>query len=126
MNNYIDYMLMNFYIGNTDWPNHNWYMARPEDSSSTTLDSTGFKCFPWDSEMATGLQWSYDPNTNSIGGGWWAGWMATTFDSLKNNADFRILFADHAQKFLFNGGPLTTAAAGWRSPAHMANRPPPR
>ena len=111
MNNYVDYMLMNFYIGNTDWPGHNWYMARPEDSSPTTLDSTGFKFFPWDSEMATGLQWAYDPNINSMTGGWWGGWMATTFNSLMNNADFRTLFADHAQKFLFNGGPLTTAAA---------------
>jgi hypothetical protein len=111
MNDYIDYMLLNFYIGNTDWPGHNWYAGRQEDSSSTTLDSTGFKCFPWDSEMATGLQWSYDPNVNSIGGGWWAGWMATTFDALRNNLDFRTLFADRAQKFLFNGGAMTVAAA---------------
>jgi hypothetical protein len=109
MNNYVDYMLMNYYIGNTDWPGHNWYAGRPEDSSPTTLDSTGFKCFPWDSEMATGLQWAYDPNTNVIGGG--SGWMATTFNALRNNADFRTLFADHAQKFLFNGGPMTTAVA---------------
>jgi hypothetical protein len=120
MNNYIDYMLLNFYIGNTDWPGHNWYMGREEDSSSTTLDSTGFKCFPWDSEMATGLQWSHDPNVNSIGGGWWAGWMATTFDALKINADFRMLFADRAQKFLFNGGALTVAAAQARYSA-LAN-----
>ena len=123
MNNYVDYMLMNFYIGNTDWPGHNWYMAREEDSSPTDLDSTGFKFFPWDSEMSAGLQWSYDPNINSMTGGWWSGWFATTFNSLKNNADFRMLFADHAQKFLFNGGALTTAAAqarysgvGQRSP----------
>ena len=111
MNNFVDYMLMNFYIGNTDWPNHNWYMARPEDSSPTKLDSTGFKFFPWDSEMSMGLQWAYDPNINSMTSGAWSGWMASTFNSLMNNADFRILFADHAQKFLFNGGPLTTAAA---------------
>ena len=64
MNNYIDYMLMEIYIGNTDWPYHNWYMAREEDTSPTDLDSTGFKFFPWDSEMSTGLQWSYDPNVN--------------------------------------------------------------
>ena len=109
MNNFIDYMLMNFYIGNSDWPYHNWYMARPEDSSPTTLDSTGFKFFPWDSEMATGLQWSYDPNVNVMTGGGWSGWFATTFDSLMNNADFCSLFADHAEKFLFNGGALTTS-----------------
>ena len=123
MNNYIDYMLMEIYIGNTDWPYHNWYMAREEDTSPPTLDSTGFKFFPWDSEMSTGLQWSYDPNINVMTGSNWSGWFATTFNALKNNADFRMLFADHAQKFLFNGGALTTAAAagplqrlGQRSP----------
>ena len=111
MNNFVDYTLMNLYIGNVDWPNHNWYVARPEDSSPTNLDSTGFKFFPWDSEMSTGLQWAYNPNTNALGSGSWYGWVASAFSSLMNNADFRILFADHAQKFLFNGGPLTTAAA---------------
>ncbi len=111
MNNFVDYTLMNFYIGNSDWPYHNWYVARPEDSSPTNLDSTGFKFFPWDSEMATGLQWSSDPYVNSLNGGGWSGWMASAFNSLMNNADFRMLFADHAQKFLFNGGALTTAAA---------------
>ena len=88
MNNFVDYMLMNFYIGNIDWPSHNWYMARPEDSSPTNLDSTGFKFFPWDSEMATGLQWAYDPNINSIGAGSWDGWVASTFQ-----------FADEQRRF---------------------------
>ena len=110
MNNFVDYTLMNFYIGNINWPNHNWYMARPEDSSPTTLDSTGFKFFPWDSEMSLGLQWAYDPNTNAYGSGSWYGWVASAFNSLMNNADFRMMYADHAQKFLFNGGALTTAA----------------
>ncbi len=40
--------------------------------------------------MATGLQWSYDPNVNVMTGGGWSGWLATTFDSLMNNADFRM------------------------------------
>lgn len=109
MNNFVDYTLMNLYIGNLDWPIHNWYMARPEGSSATNLDSTGFKFFPWDSEMATGLQWAYDPNTNVMNS--WSGWIANSFTSLMNNADFRSLFADHAQKFLFNGGALTAASS---------------
>jgi hypothetical protein len=111
MNNFVDYTLMNLYIGNVDWPNHNWYMARSEDSSPTNLDSTGFKFLPWDSEMATGLQWAYNPNVNALGSGSWNGWVASAFDSLRNNAEFCSLFADHAQKFLFNDGPLTVAAA---------------
>jgi len=26
--NYIDYHLLSWYIGNTDWPSNNWYIAR--------------------------------------------------------------------------------------------------
>ena len=34
---------------------------------------------------------------------------------LRNNAEFRLLFADHVQKHFFNGGALTpeNAAARW-------------
>ena len=47
--NYVDYMLLNFFVCNADWPGHNWYVARPRGPSST-----GFKFFPWDTEMAHG------------------------------------------------------------------------
>ena len=49
MTNYIDYMLMNFYIGNTDWPWHNFYAAI--DAASPD----GFKFFNWDGEMSLGM-----------------------------------------------------------------------
>ena len=49
MTNYIDYMLLNFYIGNTDWPWHNFYAA------IDTADPTGFKFFNWDAEMSLGM-----------------------------------------------------------------------
>ena len=28
LGDFCDYMLMNFYVGNDDWPHHNWYAAR--------------------------------------------------------------------------------------------------
>ena len=49
MADYIDYMLLNFYIGNTDWPWHNWYAA------IDTADPTGFDFFSWDAEMSLGM-----------------------------------------------------------------------
>jgi len=33
--NYIVYMLVNFFTGNSDWPGHNWYAAREEDPGGT-------------------------------------------------------------------------------------------
>jgi hypothetical protein len=106
MKNYVDYMLMNFFIGNADWPGHNYYMGRLNDTSPSQLDSTGFKSFPWDSEMAMGLQWLRGPDANVTGA---SGGIATPYQYLRNNAEFRLLFADEARKFLLDGGCLTDA-----------------
>jgi len=108
MKNYVDYMLMNFFIGNADWPGHNFYMGRINDTSPSQLDSTGFKSFPWDSEMAVGLQWLRGPDANVTGA---AGGIATPYQYLRSNAEFQTLFADEARQFLFNGGALTDAVA---------------
>ena len=62
--NYIDYMLVNFFVCNADWPGHNWYTARPRGAASA-----GFKFFPWDTEMATGLSWIRDPAGDRTGVG---------------------------------------------------------
>ena len=100
VNNYIDYMLMNFYIGNADWPWQNFYTARQEDPGST-----GFKSFPWDSEMALGLSWQRDPltaNETGVNQG-----LGIPYAGLRYNVDFQMRFADHAQKALFNNGALT-------------------
>jgi hypothetical protein len=105
VNNYIDYMLMNFYIGNTDWPNHNYYASRLD-----TADSTGFKMLPWDSEMAMAGGWA-DISTNVTGAGSTANDVAKPYYYLKNNAEFRMQFADAIQKFMFNDGALTPAAS---------------
>ena len=107
VSNYIDYLLMNFFVANADWPGHNWYVARPRGA-----DSTGFKFFPWDTEMAVGLSWIRDPAGDVTGvGGPDSNDPAEPYYWLQMNPDFKMLFADHAQKALFNGGALTTAAA---------------
>jgi len=107
VNNYVDYMLVNFFVCNADWPGHNWYVARPRGTAST-----GFKFFPWDTEMAVGLAWIRDPAGDMTGvGGADSNDPAEPYYWLQMNSDFQMLFADHAHKALFNGGALTTAAA---------------
>ena len=115
VNNYIDYMLMNFYIGNTDWPGHNYYASRLD-----TADSTGFKMLPWDSEMSFDAGWS-SFGTDVTGVGSASNDIAKPYFYLKNNAEFRMKFADEIQKFMFNGGALTPAASVARYQA-MANQ----
>ncbi len=49
VDNFIDYMLMNHYAGNTDWDHHNWYAIRRHNSGTEV--STGFQFLCWDSEI---------------------------------------------------------------------------
>ena len=96
---FADYMMTHLYAGTSDWPWHNWTAARRR------VAGAGYLFFCWDAE------WSFsDPNANVTGvsdantpGGLW--------QSLRQNAEFRQLVGDLAQKHCFNGGALTPAAA---------------
>ncbi|MCA9240577.1 MAG: CotH kinase family protein, partial [Planctomycetales bacterium] len=102
INNYIDYLLVNFFGGNVDWPHRNWYAARERGP-----DSTGFKFHSWDAESTMNLFGS-NINTNRLNESVEA---AQPYSYLKNNADFRLEFADHAHRALFNNGALTPEQA---------------
>ncbi len=101
MDNYIDYMLLNFYLGNSDWPSHNFYAARPNGP-----DSTGYKSFSWDAEWSVGL--NSDLYKNQLGVNVM---IARPYYYLAAVPEFRMMFADHVQKHLFNGGALTPEAS---------------
>ena len=58
--NYADYLMVNFYSGNNDWPQRNWFAARRK-----VPDSQGFVFHMWDAEWTLGLQ--SDINTNRLG-----------------------------------------------------------
>ena len=49
IDNFIDYMLINQYAGNTDWDHHNWYAIRRHNTDSGV--SEGFRFLCWDSEI---------------------------------------------------------------------------
>ncbi len=64
IDNYIDYLLVNWYTGNNDWPHKNYYLGRerdlldpaPLDGSRTSI---GTHFFSWDAE------WSLFLNSNN-------------------------------------------------------------
>ena len=97
---YIDYMLTNLYVGNTDWPHKNFYAARDR------VREVGFYAFMWDSEWSMGIR--SDLNTNRVGvdNGIAAPWAA-----LRQNAEFRIRVGDRAHRHLMGEGALTPDAA---------------
>lgn len=108
MNSFIDYMLLNFYIGNMDWGTNNWYIAR-----NRLNPESGFRFFSWDAENSL-----TDVNLNRINGsnGFQGKFRSILFGSssgtatdggLYNNPEFRLLFADRVNKHFFNSGSLT-------------------
>jgi len=99
--NYIDYMFSNFWGGTGDWPWHNWYVAcrRPPNA-------TGFKFFNWDSEGAITIWSNLNANVTGVSDG-----AAIPYVAMKQNAEFSLLFGDHAHRHLFNGGPAMVDAS---------------
>ena len=101
VDNYIDYMLLNFYGGNDhDWYSmHNWVAGRKRDRTGR------FLFFMWDNDflLRNGGDSGKASFTNTIDNGGPGG----MFNALKQHEEFRIRLADRAQKHFFNGGMLT-------------------
>ncbi|WP_193214510.1 chitobiase/beta-hexosaminidase C-terminal domain-containing protein [Luteolibacter marinus] len=99
---FADYMLLNIYGGNLDWPDNNWSATRKRE------DDAGFRFLAWDAERTL-----EDPALNRVNltG---SNNPAEFYAALRNNAEFRLLFADRVHRHFFNGGALTPAAAAQR------------
>ncbi len=99
--NNADYFITNWYGGNSDWPNKNYY-----GGIDTQATRTGYKYFMWDSEWSLFLRsnTNYNRITDYRG-------IAAANDALQDSPEFRLRFADRAHRALFNNGPLTPANA---------------
>mgnify|MGYP001262435305 CR=1 FL=1 len=110
----IDYMLLNFYIGNRDWDGHNWRAAGNGPGGEP------FRFFPWDSEFALSPNNAGAINspaslsnalntdvTNKNGSQRPSG----IHQNLKRNAWYRLKFADRIRRHMYNGGPLSPTGA---------------
>ena len=95
VDNMIDYFLVNWYAGNSDWPHKNYYVGRENGP-----DSEGFHFFMWDAEWSLFLRSNI--NTNEINNG--AGVAAAPIQALRDSAEFRLMFADAVQEHLVNPG----------------------
>jgi hypothetical protein len=96
--NYIDYMILNFWGGNGDWPWRNYWMGRLR-----TDESTGYKFYCWDYESTMGSPFAVTDkvsSNNDSGVGELHRW-------LKENAEYRLLFADRLHRLFFHNGILT-------------------
>ena len=108
MDNYINYMLANFWNGNQDWgwnDNNYWFGRYRLDGS------TGFKFYCWDIEdtlnsprspLTLDMIAKVYTNDKTIG---------RIHNRLRSNAEYRLRFGDHTHKHLFNNGLMTVGPA---------------
>lgn len=98
VDNFADYMLLHFYADSEDWPHHNGYAA----ANAVSGDGM-YRFWCWDQEIALD-KYGWNRYNNNSGAG-------APFQRLRQNAEFRMLFADRVQKHLFNGGALSEQAS---------------
>lgn len=96
MENFIDYMIINIYGGNTDWDNHNWLAVKDHTDSKD-----GFKMLCWDSEHVL-----KDVNQDVGLGKLKALCPSTLMQNLMKYPQFCRQVGDHIQKQCFHQGPL--------------------
>lgn len=108
-----DYMMLNFYVGNTDWDGHNWISARRNSDDK-------WRFYAWDSEFAISL-----PPSNAAIGANAENQIINVDRTAQNsgngpsrlhtraaaNEEYRMLFADRVHKHFFNSGVLTPETA---------------
>jgi hypothetical protein len=106
---FIDYIILNVYVGMDDWPDNNWRAARERVSGA----KWGF--YIWDAERSFGngikhfhpnadpLHWDI-LNQGSLRG---RSDIARLFQSLLKSSEFRLHFADRVHHHFFNKGALT-------------------
>jgi hypothetical protein len=99
---FIDYLIANFYIGNGDWDAKNWYASR------NRFDPAGrWRWHMWDGEHIMDDGTSLAPedvttkNNSMAPTGLHQKWIA--------NAEYRTLFGDRVHKHFYHNGALTPA-----------------
>jgi len=104
--NYIDYMILNMFGGNDDWPVNNWFTNRLRGP-----DSEGFRFYAWDSEISLSLSTRTNINKNytNVSGG-----AAELYSILRNYEEFVVQFGDQIHKHMFNDGVLAGDAPAER------------
>ncbi len=95
----IDYIILHLYAGTEDWPHHNWSSGRRR------APGEGYRFFSWDQEIVLDLldrdysEKDFDPSP------------ARLHQRLRANAEYRLRFADHVQRHLFDDGTFTPESA---------------
>lgn len=99
--NYVDYLLVNIYGANGDWPGNNWRAGRERTPNGI------WRFYLWDAEFAFGTYGqsvTHDTFANQLAEG---SEIPTIYQRLRVSPEFRLFWADRVQKHFYNGGALT-------------------
>jgi hypothetical protein len=98
LESFFDYIALNVWIQNHDWPYHNWYAARPRTEGGKWL------FFPWDSELSLGLgtEFVFDKDTVERARNVNQGPMARVFFTLLESPRHRAMFIERLRALLSN------------------------
>ena len=105
MESLIDYMILNFYIGNQDWDHHNWVAARNRQNPGK-----GFQFIPWDSERTF-----INPKHNIVEEDNFER-PSYLYQQFREDVRFRELFSQRVELLLGSRGILSpdSVAASWQ------------
>ena len=99
-----DYVILNWYVGNEDWPENNWYV-------NVRFPAGRNYFFVWDAEDTWNNGAQVQLGSDGFEGAPFPNVVKLVFEALMENDDFRLTFADRLHKHLFNGGALTDEAS---------------
>jgi len=100
VDNFIGYLIPHYYVGDWDWGHKNWYATR------NSADPNGLWQFHhWDGEHLMENLYEDSTGRDNVGG------PTRLHNRLIQNAEYRLLFADHVHRHFFNDGALTPEGA---------------
>jgi hypothetical protein len=104
LTNFVDYLVLNTYAGMGDWPNNNWRAGRDQAGGP-------WRFVFWDAEWGMGIYGRSPTGINSFTDALNdSAEISRLYRSLRDSAEFRLLWADRVQKHFFNGGALMGAS----------------
>jgi len=100
VDNFMGYLIPHYYVGDWDWGHKNWYATR------NSADPNGLWRFHhWDGEHLMEDLYEDSTGRDNVGG------PTRLHNRLMQNAEYRLLFADHVHRHFFNDGALTPEGA---------------
>lgn len=114
LESFTDYLLLNIWLQNYDWPRHNWFAARPKRKGGKWI------FLPWDTEYSFGVGWhpfhadhdTFEHARNSRHGP-----ISRVFSTLLESPSYRRYFQERLEHHLASSLSAEHVAARYREHA---------